>query len=58
MLASARLRWTVWVSVVTADYYYIKTRHGEGEVGISKTVAAAAGALGHCLKWLQAATDC
>jgi len=27
-------------------YYYIQTRHGEGEVGISKTVAAAAGALG------------
>jgi len=37
---------------------YIQTRHGEGEVGISETVAAAAGALGHCLKWLQAASNC
>jgi len=27
-------------------YYYIQTPHGEGEVGISETVAAAAGALG------------
>ena len=27
-------------------YYYIQTRQGEGEVAISKTVAAAAGALG------------
>ena len=37
------------MSVVTATpqaYYYIQTRHGEGEVGISETVAAAAGALG------------
>jgi len=34
------------VSVVTAAYYYIKTRHREGEVGIRETVAAAAGDLG------------
>jgi len=27
-------------------YYYIQTRHREGEVVISETVAAAAGALG------------
>jgi len=33
------------VSVVTAAYYYTQTQHGEGEVGISQTVAAAAGAL-------------
>jgi len=46
MLASAQLRWTVWVSVVQVTYYYIQTRHGEGEVGIRDTVAAAAGALG------------
>ena len=58
MLVSAQLRWTVWVSVVTAAYYYIQTQHGEGEVGISETVAAAAGALSHCLKWLQAASNC
>jgi len=29
-------------------YYCIQTRHGEGEVGISESVAAAAGALGLC----------
>ena len=35
-------------------YYYIQTWHGEGEVGISESVAAAAGALGLCklLCWL------
>jgi len=30
----------------TALNYYIQTRHGEGEVEISETVAAVAGALG------------
>jgi len=49
MLASAELRWTVWVSVVTATaqrlLLYTNTAQG-GEVGISETVAAAAGALG------------
>ena len=55
MPASAQLRWTVWVSVVTAAYYYIKTRHGEGEVGISETVAAAAGSVQNVL---LAATNC
>jgi len=38
MPASAQPRWTVWVSVVTVAAhrpYYIRTRHGEGEVGIS-----------------------
>ena len=34
-------------------YYYIQTLHGEGEVGISESVAAAAGALGLCeVCWL------
>jgi len=46
MPASAQLRWTVWVSVATAVYYCIQTRHEEGEVGISETAAAAAGTLG------------
>jgi len=46
MPASAQLRWTVWVSVVAAAYYYIQTPYGEGEVGIRDTAAAAAGALG------------
>jgi len=43
MLASAQLRWTVWVSDVTAAY-----KHGtvRGEVGISETAAGAAGTLG------------
>ena len=35
-------------------YYYIQTQHGEGEVGISESVAAAAGTLAPCkvLCWL------
>jgi len=31
-----------------STYYYIQTRYGNGEVGISEAVAAAAGALGLC----------
>ena len=46
MKLTAKLGIIVWVSVVTAAYYYIQTRHGEGEVGIRETAAAAAGALG------------
>jgi len=44
MLASAQLRWTVWVSDVTAAYKHGTVRGGE--VGISETAAAAAGTPG------------
>jgi len=37
-------------------YYYIQTQHGEGEVGIRETVAAAAGALG--LSKVTAGCEC
>jgi len=36
------------MSVVTAAYYDRQTQHGQGELGISESVAAAAGALGLC----------
>ena len=58
MPASAQPRWTVSMSVVTAaahSPYYIQTRHGEGEVGISESVAAAAGSVQNVL---LAATNC
>jgi len=50
MPASAKPRWTECQLSLPphSAYYYIQTRHGEGEVGISETVAAAAGALGLC----------
>jgi len=53
MPASAQLHWTVWVSVVTATAQHL-LQYGEWEVGISESVAAAAGALGLCkvLCWL------
>ena len=45
MPACAQLRWTVWVSVVTAAAQRLQTPHGEGEVAISESVAAADGSV-------------
>jgi len=50
MPASAQPRWTECQLSLPphSAYYYIQTRHGKGEMGISESVAAAAGTLGLC----------
>jgi len=57
MPASAQLRWTEYqlsLPLHSAYYYNYTNTARRGEVGISKSVAAAAGALGLCevLCWL------